>query len=128
MYLGSGFQPQVERAVGQLAPEVVAVDLLGTVELLPVTAPLAGVPGEVDGEVLAGGLDPHAWVSPRRLATMVTELTGVLTRLAPQAAVELDAASTAYLAELDALDHEFTAASPDARAPRWSPATGRSST
>lgn len=53
-YLGAGFQPEIERVVAELGDEATAVDLLGGIELVPVTAPLPGVRGEVDGEVLAG--------------------------------------------------------------------------
>ncbi len=106
-YLGTGFQPQIEDVVGGLADDVVTVDLLGVVDLLPVTEPLAGVQGEVDGEVLEGGLDPHAWVSPRLFGDMVTELTDVLVELSPDSRADMEAARDGLLGDLTALDEEF---------------------
>lgn len=106
-YLGAGFQPEIEQVVAELGDEVAAVDVLGVVELVPVTAPLPGVRGEVDGEVLAGGLDPHAWLSPPMFAQMVGRLSEVLVTLAPDARAPIVAAREAYLADLAALDAEF---------------------
>jgi zinc transport system substrate-binding protein len=106
-YLGAGFQPEIEQVVAELGDDVTVVDLLAVVDLVPVTAPLAGVQGEVDGEVLAGGLDPHAWLSPPMFAEMVDRLGEVLIALAPDARTSIAAARNAYLAELAALDAEF---------------------
>ncbi|MGF1662667.1 MAG: metal ABC transporter substrate-binding protein, partial [Kineosporiaceae bacterium] len=108
-YLGTGFQPQIEDVVGGLPDDVVTVDLLGVVDLLPVTEPLAGVQGEVDGEVLEGGLDPHAWVSPRLFGDMVTELTDVLVELSPDSRAAMEAARDGLLEDLAALDEDFGA-------------------
>ena len=109
LYLGSGFQPQVEDTVAELGEDVETVDLLGVVELLPVTAPLAGIQGEVDGEVVAGNKDPHAWVSPRVFTSMVEEVTATLTAVVPDRAADFEAAGAEYVAELAALDAEFAA-------------------
>lgn len=106
VYLGSGLQPTVQRLADAVAGDVRTVDLLAAVELLPVTAPAPGF-DEVDGEVLAGGTDPHVWLSPRRFSTMVGELAGVLGELAPSSRAEIEAAAAAYRAELAALDQAF---------------------
>jgi zinc transport system substrate-binding protein len=108
-FLGAGFQPQIEDVVDGLPDDVTTVDLLGVVDLLPVTDPLAGIQGEVDGEVLEGGLDPHAWVSPRLFGDMVAELTDVLVELSPDSRTDMEAARDGLLEELDALDEEFAA-------------------
>jgi zinc transport system substrate-binding protein len=106
VYLGSGFQPAVQRLVDAVPDDVRTLDLLGVVELVPVTAPAPGV-DEVDGEVLEGGADPHAWLSPRAFSAMVDEVTGVLVELAPGARAEIEAAGATYRAELAALDRDF---------------------
>ncbi|MGF1654421.1 MAG: metal ABC transporter substrate-binding protein [Actinomycetales bacterium] len=107
IYLGSGFQPQVEQVVDSLDGDVRAVNLLDVVELLAIQPPLAGVGGEVDGEVLPGDLDPHAWVSPQMFTTMVEEITTTLVGLAPDAEADIEAAGADFIAGLDSLDQEF---------------------
>lgn len=109
VYLGSGFQPQVEQVAESLGDDVSTVNLLDAVQLLPVRPGLTGVTGEVDGEVLPGDLDPHAWVAPRMFAVMVEELAATLSALVPDSAADLAAARDDYLAELAALDAEFSA-------------------
>jgi zinc transport system substrate-binding protein len=109
LYLGQGFQPQVEQAVASLPAGVDTVDLLDVVDLLPVTRPPTGIQGEVDGEVVGGGRDPHAWVSPRLFSEMVERVIATLAMVAPEAAAAITERGADYRAELDALDAEFRA-------------------
>lgn len=110
IYLGSGFQPQVEQVVDALGDDVRTVNLLDAVELLPVRSALDGVRGEVDGEVLPGNRDPHAWVSPRMFITMVDEMAATLAELVPDDTADLQAARDGLVADLEALDEEFSTA------------------
>lgn len=106
-YLGRNFQPSLEKAVGQLPASVKRVDLLTTVDLLPVDAPVEGVVGEVDGEVLEGDIDPHVWVDPTRFAAMVKTMAETLQELSPQDASDIEENAKTYVAGLDKLDGEF---------------------
>ena len=107
LYLSRGFQPQVEEVAASLPEDVRRVDLLDGLDLLPVEDQLAGTQGEVDGEELADGTDPHVWVDPvlqRRLAERIHE---VLVEAAPQCRATFDAGLAAYGGELGDLDQAF---------------------
>jgi zinc transport system substrate-binding protein len=97
-YLGSGFQPDVEKAIGTLSDSVDKVDLLKSIDLLPITDTLHGTEGEAEGEVLETGEDPHVWLDPANMITMATV-----------AAEALGTDATAYVAELRKLDEAFSA-------------------
>jgi zinc transport system substrate-binding protein len=108
-FLGKGFQPAVENAVAGLNDAVAKVDLLGSVDLLPVTAALEGTNGEVDGEELAGGRDPHVWMDPRNMVALTDKVTATLAETDPAHRGDYDAGSDAYRAKLTALDEKFAA-------------------
>ncbi len=108
-FLGRGFQPSVEQAVAALPDDVVKVDLLDHVDLLPVTPQLAGTAGEVDGEVLAGNTDPHVWVDPANMVTMAGVIEQVLADALPSEASRLAANADAYETDLRQLDSDFSA-------------------
>lgn len=95
-YLGSGFQPDVEKAIEGLPDSVRKVDLLKSIDLLPITDTLQGTEGEAAGEVLDTGEDPHVWLDPANMITMTTIV-----------AEELGTDATAYIAELRKLDDAF---------------------
>ncbi len=105
-YLSSGFQPAVQKLVEGLPGPVRAVDLLPG-ELLAVDEALPGVEGDVDGEVLTGGLDPHVWLDPLRFKAMAERIAEVLTDLDPGGAASFDANAARYAAQLDDLDAAF---------------------
>ena len=107
LYLGRGFQPQVEAAIDQSPDTLTSVDLLGTVELLGVDDQLAGTAGEVDGEVLAGDVDPHVWLDPSRMITIVDAITEAFSDADPEHAAIYAANAEGYLADLRGLDGEF---------------------
>lgn len=104
-YFGGGFQPGVEKAVDSLPNSVRKVDLLKSVELIPVSQQLAGTDGAVDGEVLGDGSDPHVWLSPTNMQLMVEQVRATLVAFpsfdAPLAATGA-ASFTSRLAKLDA--------------------------
>ncbi len=109
-YLGKGFQPAVQRVVDALDGGVVKIDLLDSVDLLPVTPQLEGTTGEVTGEVLDGNIDPHVWVDPLNMVRITDAVATQLARAVPAQASEIAARAGAYDAELRALDDEFSTA------------------
>lgn len=111
--LGRGFQPQVEAAVGDAGEDTTVVDLLDRVELLPVDPQLAGTQGEVDGEVLDGDVDPHVWLDPARMITMVDAMVDTLSDIDPDHAGDYRSNADAYLEDLTGLDAEYRASLAD---------------
>jgi zinc transport system substrate-binding protein len=111
-YLGRGFQPQVEDAVANAGDDT-GVDLLDSVELLPVDPQLDGTQGEVDGEVLAGDVDPHVWLDPVRMIAIVEEMVTRYSATDPANADVYRANADAYLDGLDGLDAEYRTAMAD---------------
>jgi zinc transport system substrate-binding protein len=65
------------------------------------------VVGDVDGEVLAGGTDPHVWLDPVRFAAMVGAIASALSELDPAGRAEFTSNAQRYTAALAALDGEF---------------------
>jgi len=96
-YLGDGFQPDVEKAVASLPDSVRKIDLLKSLTLLPVTDALQGTEGEVEGEVLNGGKDPHVWLDPQNMITMANAV-----------AETLHTDATTYVGQLRELDQSFS--------------------
>ena len=115
LYLGRGFQPQVEAAIDGAPGTVTPIDLLDSVELLGVDEQLAGTDGEVDGEVLDGDVDPHVWLDPSRMITMVDAITAAFAAADPDHASTYAANADAYLADLRGLDDEYRTALADCR-------------
>jgi zinc transport system substrate-binding protein len=95
LYLGDiGFQPQVERAVGEATGRVVAVaDGLHLVE--------GG--GEEDGPQL----DPHVWLDPVSFATVVDRTADALAAADPGNAETYRGRARALRDELEALDRRY---------------------
>jgi zinc transport system substrate-binding protein len=106
LYLGRGFQPQVEKAVAAAPASVRKVDLLEKVTLLTVDEQLAGTQGEVDGETLEGDVDPHVWLDPSRMIEMVEAITETFTSVDPTNADTYRTNAAAYLSALRGLDGE----------------------
>ncbi|GAA3513294.1 hypothetical protein GCM10022220_60800 [Actinocatenispora rupis] len=78
-YLGAGFQPDVQKAVGELPRSVRRTDLLSVpgVNLLP-------APSVLGREALAGGKDPHVWLDPLRMRAMAAAVAGAYERADPE--------------------------------------------
>jgi zinc transport system substrate-binding protein len=108
IYLGSGFQPSLEKEIDGLPARVHRVDLLLGQVLLPVTGPLAGTEGNMDGEAIGDRLDPHVWLDPVRMAAMAEEVAAALRSIAPDAADRIDTNLALYRAKLAALHRAFT--------------------
>jgi zinc transport system substrate-binding protein len=94
-YLGAGFQPDVQKAAGELASPVRRTDLLTApgVSLLPAPAVL----GE---EALAGGKDPHVWLDPHRMKAIAATVADAYVQADPGHA-------GGYRANLDALNRDL---------------------
>jgi len=105
IYLGQNFQPAVEKAAGQSSGR--SVDLLDGIQLRPADDGIPGVEGEVDGERLAGGMDPHVWVDPVRFLEIVDEITAAYIEADPGNADTWKKNARAYRAGLESLDADF---------------------
>lgn len=80
-FLGSDFQPFLERVIGSLPSSVQRVDLLEGLRLL-------------DSQE---GADPHVWLDPRNMEAMARQVADVL-----------GGDATSYVGELEVLHEEFT--------------------
>jgi zinc transport system substrate-binding protein len=98
-YLGSAFQPDVEKAVAQLPGSVTSVDLLDlpAIELLP-------APADLGKESLTGGKDPHVWLDPQRMAVMAVAVGETLREVVPADAEAIQQRTDEVVASLEALD------------------------
>lgn len=110
VFLSKGFQPSVEKAVANLPGSVSKLDVLDTLELLPVKEGLSGTVGEVDGEELNGGFDPHVWVDPLLQSELASSVAEMIIDLDPANAADYESALETYQSELGALDGEFSKA------------------
>jgi zinc transport system substrate-binding protein len=122
VYLGDGFQPQVEKAVASLPSSVRRVDLLEGVRLRAAQVGIAGVRGQVDGgaggpEALKGDHDPHVWVDPARFIAMARRIRDALIAADPLDRAAFHANAGRYLATLRALDRAFRARLRGCRSP-----------
>ena len=106
-YIGDGFQPDVEKAVSSLPSSVTAVDLLTSLELLPIVQQLSGTEGETDGEVLASGKDPHVWLDPANMVAMSRTVADVLSQSSPSLSETFSSNASAYISELESLGAEI---------------------
>lgn len=107
VYLSGGFQPAVEQALESVSADVSTLDVLEGMDLLAVEDGLAGTNGEVDGEELEGGLDPHVWVDPQRQVEIAASVASTLEAADPDGAEEYRANLADYQGELETLASEF---------------------
>jgi zinc transport system substrate-binding protein len=107
VYLSKGFQPAVEDVVAGLPDDTPTLDVLDGIDLLQVQPGLEGTQGEVDGEELEGGYDPHVWVDPSLQAQIAANVESMLSELDPEHGDEYAAALATYTAELETLGDEF---------------------
>jgi zinc transport system substrate-binding protein len=104
-----GFQPAVDEAVEQSAPEQ-GFDVLSAVELRE------GTHEEHEGEEHEGETgDPHVWLDPTRLATIAGAVADQLTEIAPERAAEFERRALDLGAELKELDGELRTGLADCR-------------
>jgi zinc transport system substrate-binding protein len=107
LYLGGGFQPAVERAVGRTQGE--AVDLLSAdLDLLEGRHDEEEhgdeEPGEEEHEE---GTDPHVWLDPVLMKRIAERVQVALSAADPANRAAYEANAAAYAARLDALHASF---------------------
>lgn len=103
-----GFQPAVDRAVEQVAPEA-GFDVSSAVHL-DLTAEHEDHDGQGEDAGSEGGeveLDPHFWLDPTRFADAGTALGDRLAAIDPAHASEYHERAAAFAASMTALDAEF---------------------
>lgn len=109
VYLGGGFQPNVEKAIGSLGDRTTRLDLLNSVDLLPVTDPLAGTgtAGDAAHGDDHGTDDPHVWLDPRRMADMTAAVADAITRRWPDLTDAVNQRAGDYVRSLNTLDADM---------------------
>lgn len=107
----AGFQPAVDDALAQADPKR-TVDAAAFLELIPATSDDGHGHGEEEhadeDEHADGALDPHTWLDPTNLAIVAEQVRDAMTDARPEAADTLKANTESLIAELTALDGEFT--------------------
>jgi zinc transport system substrate-binding protein len=98
-YLGAGFQPDVEKAIGDLPPATVTSDLLSAPGVSLLDAPPA-----MGKESLKGGKDPHVWLDPVLMKQLAASIEKTLAGAATQNAATFATNLEALERDLDALD------------------------
>ena len=96
VYLGQGFQPAVEDALGSL-DESRQIDALDGLQLR-------------DGSDATEGeeaVDPHVWLDPTLMERIVDRVAEVLTKIDPDKAANFDANARALDQQLEQLDYEY---------------------
>jgi zinc transport system substrate-binding protein len=98
-----GFQPAVDEAIAQAARS--GLDVTTLVPLLDPPAPIG--PAEPIHDEAAGGKDPHLWLDPTRLTTIVTTLGDRLAEIDPDNASTYRTRAAELGTQLGQLDREF---------------------
>ncbi len=109
VFLGQGFQPNVEKAIASLPSRVQRVDLLDELTLLPVTSQLPGTDGTASGEELGGHRDPHVWLDPGNMQRMTARVLTALQAADPAHAQAYADRADRYTATLVSLDSDLSA-------------------
>jgi zinc transport system substrate-binding protein len=94
LYLGGGFQPALEDAIGAIPNKTAAVDLL---EGLPVKK------GVEDGEAT----DPHVWLDPLLMISIVERVAEEMTARLPEEQTLFESRVFTYKTSLEALHRSF---------------------
>ena len=105
VYIGGDFQPEVEKAIGSLGDRTTRVDLLRSVNVLPVTDPLAGTGSGSEAHV--GEDDPHVWLDPRRMADMTAAVADAISSRWPSLTEAVNQRAGDYVRALNALDADL---------------------
>jgi zinc transport system substrate-binding protein len=113
LYVGAGFQPAVAGVAKQRRGRG-SVDVLSRVHLQrgdarAIEAQEAADEGgkSSDGQQPGSGLDPHFWLDPELMATVVDEVEAALSDATPADAESFKANADAYRAELETLDAAY---------------------
>ena len=92
LYLGEGFQPAVQDAIGDA--EGMTVDLLAS---MPTVVP-------PEGSEAGLSVDPHVWLDPVLYVQMIDEIRDALVRAAPDHAATFRLNAAAFAKEVSSLD------------------------
>jgi zinc transport system substrate-binding protein len=95
LYLGGGFQPAVEDAIGEAGGTVLDV-LTGIDTAAPPSGSEVGL-----------AVDPHVWLDPERYARIVDEVRAALAGIDPSHADAFAAGASRFEDRINALDEEF---------------------
>ncbi len=109
VFLGQGFQPNVEKAIASLPSRVQRVDLLDDLTLLPITSQLPGTDGAAPGEELNGHEDPHVWLDPVNMQRMTASVLTALQAADPTHSQTYAARAEEYTTTLRSLDTDLSA-------------------
>jgi zinc transport system substrate-binding protein len=115
VYLGDGFQPSVEDAIGELDGDVVITDVLSTQEELLEAVPHEGEEEGAHAEdehaedehAEEGQSDPHVWLDPQRTAAIARLLGERLGEVDPDNASTYQENAEALETRLSALDADY---------------------
>lgn len=94
VYVGGGFQPALENALGETSAG--AVDVLDAVETLPAS--------NHDDD---GSFDPHVWLDPARYEQVVNRVAEALGSIVPPSSPMFDRNAAAFGAELEDLNASY---------------------
>ena len=97
LYLGEGFQPAVQDAIGDAQGRT--VDLLAG---LPTVEPPSGSPAGLT-------VDPHVWLDPSLYARMVDEVRTAFSQASPEHASTFRSNADVFTREIGSLADEYTA-------------------
>jgi zinc transport system substrate-binding protein len=103
LYIGEGFQPAVEDAVGELSGTAL-IDGLETQDEL-----IEGGDSHED-ELEEGATDPHVWLDPTRVASLGHAVAAEMERIDPDNADVYEDSAVALADALAGLDEEYSAA------------------
>ncbi|HVL51708.1 MAG TPA: metal ABC transporter substrate-binding protein [Actinomycetota bacterium] len=106
LYVGQGFQPAVEDLIDQVDGE--KLDVLAGSDLIPGTDDHDDDHGDEDGHE-EGEFDPHVWLDPTRMAQITRGVEQRLSAVDPDNSADFKENADGLIAELEALDQEFTA-------------------
>lgn len=96
-----GFQPAVDEAVAQIAPER-AVDVSQGITLLAASEP-------ADGQSATQATDPHIWLDPLNMVKITDTITTHLSEVAPQSAPSFAENGRKFDDQLSRLDRKWSA-------------------
>ncbi len=101
--LGNDFQPSVEKALESLPGSTRRVDLLESVDTIPISSGIGDESGDESGD------DPHVWLSPRNMKVMATSVADALIDARPGDTATFSTNLAAYTTALDGLDADLAA-------------------
>lgn len=107
-YFGDDFQPTVERSIENLPDDVVAIDLLTTLDLLPASGD-DHADESTEEHAEHGEFDPHVWLDPKLVREMTASVLATLGSADPSLDERLADAASRFTAQLDALDADHVA-------------------